>query len=213
MLIYLSFNINAVLFQKLTAYLSKCALSLNNSLVKICENRKSQSYIGNKTTLTEKHKEKSLNSRHNFSIERRCVWQKLPPSNVRLHQLLSLNGINENRELHFEESTVNNNQEEQTQDGQTWTFACIEHLVGFISGDLNICCQNFACNTAVRRCQHNHKQISVIESRLRNWTASSNYAHGVSVLCYSTASSILVCQVELSSERSLVTRLPRRTAC
>jgi hypothetical protein len=62
--------------------------------------------------------------------------------------------------VYFRESTVNDNHEEGTQAGQTWTLAYIAHLGAFISGDLNICCQNFACNTAVAgRQQHHNSQL------------------------------------------------------
>jgi hypothetical protein len=54
---------------------------------------------------------------------------------------------------------VNDNDEEGTQDGQMWTMAYIEQLGAFISGDLNICCQNFARNTAVARCQQKHNSL------------------------------------------------------
>lgn len=64
-------------------------------------------------------------------------------------------------QVYFGESTVNDNDEEWTQAGHTWILAHIEHLGAFISGDLNIGCQNFACNTAVAcRQQHNSLLLS-----------------------------------------------------
>jgi hypothetical protein len=85
-------------------------------------------------------------------------WTEIPSEKRHALRLSLFSGINENRRLYFVESAANDN-EEGTQDGQMWTMAYIEHHGTFISGDLNICCQNFACNTAVARCQQKHNSL------------------------------------------------------
>jgi hypothetical protein len=83
----------------------------------------------------------------------------MPSEQNHSQQLSLLNGMNENRRVYFRESTVKDNHEEGTRVGRTWTLAYIEHLSAFISGDLNACCQNFACNTAVVCRQHHHNSL------------------------------------------------------
>lgn len=78
---------------------------------------------------------------------------------------------------------MKDNHQKGTQDGQTWTLAYIEHLGAFIAGDLNICCQNLACNTTVVRCQQNHVSLLLSQGHAVEQLAATTRTECLSVFC------------------------------
>ena len=111
---------------------------------------------------------------------------------------------------------MNDNDDEWAQAEQTWTLPYIEHLGAFISGDLNIGCQNFACNTAVAcRQQQQHNSLLLRQGHAVGQLAATTRTVSLSVslsVCLCSVSPMTAAHLRVRGNCSLVIRLPRGTA-